>query len=141
MIYLNNIIDTKLNNKQIPSYFSQHSRHSFAMGWINYTHYGIKSWLWRRWGGSPKKLVKIGLPFRHDFSVQNKALGGDRTSENGRAHHNGIRSDLKLPFTYRRVILYMGGEGRCRILIRDCGCLVCGMCAWGNTWNDISDLW
>ena len=76
-----------------------------------------------------EKLVKIGLPIRHDFSVQNKALGGDRTSENGKAYQKGIRSDLKLPFTYRRVILYMGGEGRYRILIRDCGCLVCRMYA------------
>ena len=56
--------------------------------------------------------MKISIPIRHDFSVQNKALGRDRTSENGKAHQKGIRSDLKLPFTYRSIILYIGsGEG------------------------------
>jgi len=56
-----------------------------------------------------EKLVKIGLPIRHDFSVQSKALGGDRTSEKGKMHQKHIRSELGLTFIDRRVILCMGG--------------------------------
>lgn len=56
-----------------------------------------------------EKLVKIGLPIRVDFSVQSKALGGDRTSEQGKLHQKQIRTELNLPFIDRRVILCMGG--------------------------------
>jgi len=54
------------------------------------------------------KLVQIGLPIRHQFSVQAKILG-DRTSEAGKAYQHKLRFDLDLPHVDRKTILVMGG--------------------------------
>lgn len=55
-----------------------------------------------------EKIVKIGLPIRHDFSVQAEKLG-NRHSDEGRAYQKKIREELKLPVVDRKTILVMGG--------------------------------
>ena len=55
-----------------------------------------------------EKLVKIGLPIRHDFAVQAEKLG-DRRSPQGRAYQKVVRQELDLPHTDRATILVMGG--------------------------------
>lgn len=55
-----------------------------------------------------EKLVKIGLPIRHDFAVQAEKLG-DRRSPAGKAYQKVVRQELDLPHTDRATILVMGG--------------------------------
>lgn len=55
-----------------------------------------------------EKLVKIGLPIRHDFALQAEQLG-DRMSEAGAAYQRTVREALELPHTDRKTILLMGG--------------------------------
>ena len=55
-----------------------------------------------------EKLVKIGLPIRHDFAMQAEKLG-DRRSPEGRAYQTLVRQELELPYTDRATILVMGG--------------------------------
>lgn len=55
-----------------------------------------------------EKIVKIGLPIRHQFSVQSDLLG-DRMSDNGIEYQKKIRKSLDLPFVDRKTILLIGG--------------------------------
>jgi len=55
-----------------------------------------------------EKLVQIGLPIRHQFSIQATLLG-DRMSEDGKSYQEKVRRDLNLPFLNRRTVLLMGG--------------------------------
>jgi UDP-N-acetylglucosamine:LPS N-acetylglucosamine transferase len=55
-----------------------------------------------------EKLVMMGLPIRHDFSVQAEKLG-DRTSPDGKAYQASVRAELGLPHTDRATLLVMGG--------------------------------
>eukprot|EP00543_Licmophora_paradoxa_P004648 CAMPEP_0202450758 /NCGR_PEP_ID=MMETSP1360-20130828/9320_1 /ASSEMBLY_ACC=CAM_ASM_000848 /TAXON_ID=515479 /ORGANISM="Licmophora paradoxa, Strain CCMP2313" /LENGTH=614 /DNA_ID=CAMNT_0049069141 /DNA_START=26 /DNA_END=1870 /DNA_ORIENTATION=+ len=55
-----------------------------------------------------EKLIKIGLPIRHDFAIQAEKLG-QRTSEEGKAYQITVRKQLNLPHSDRRTILLMGG--------------------------------
>lgn len=55
-----------------------------------------------------EKIIKIGLPIRHDFAIQAEKLG-DRLSNEGKAYQQKVREDLQLPHTNRRTILLMGG--------------------------------
>lgn len=55
-----------------------------------------------------EKLVKIGLPIRHDFALQAEALG-DRRSPKGLAYQKAVRESLGLPHTEFSTILVMGG--------------------------------
>ena len=42
-----------------------------------------------------EKLVKIGLPIRHDFALEAERLG-DRWSPEGQAYQRGVRQALEL---------------------------------------------
>jgi len=53
-------------------------------------------------------LVLVGLPIRHDFSVQSEMLG-DRFSSEGKDYERKVREELDLPYTDRHTILVMGG--------------------------------
>ena len=55
-----------------------------------------------------EKLVKIGLPIRHDFALEAERLG-DRWSSDGQAYQRGVRQELELPHADRATILVMGG--------------------------------
>jgi len=54
------------------------------------------------------KLVKIGLPIRHDFAIQAEKLG-DRVSTEGKQYQQTIRRSLELPYFDRPTLLLMGG--------------------------------
>jgi len=54
------------------------------------------------------KLVLVGLPIRHDFAVESKALG-DRLGEEGKIYQCQVREKLGLPATDRKTLLVMGG--------------------------------
>lgn len=54
------------------------------------------------------KLILVGLPIRHDFSVQAANLG-DRFSDSGMAYQRQVRTQLKLPAMDRKTLLIMGG--------------------------------
>ena len=55
-----------------------------------------------------EKIVLVGLPIRHDFSVQAEKLG-DRMSPEGKEYQRQVRADLGFPVTDRKTILVMGG--------------------------------
>ena len=55
-----------------------------------------------------EKIVLVGLPIRHDFSVQAEKLG-DRMSPEGKAYQQKVRQDLEMAVTDRKTILVMGG--------------------------------
>jgi UDP-N-acetylglucosamine:LPS N-acetylglucosamine transferase len=55
-----------------------------------------------------EKLVLVGLPIRHDFSIQAEKFG-DRMSPEGKMYQRQVRRDLKLPFVDRKTLLLMGG--------------------------------
>eukprot|EP00548_Thalassiothrix_antarctica_P009030 CAMPEP_0194155750 /NCGR_PEP_ID=MMETSP0152-20130528/65746_1 /TAXON_ID=1049557 /ORGANISM="Thalassiothrix antarctica, Strain L6-D1" /LENGTH=560 /DNA_ID=CAMNT_0038862875 /DNA_START=113 /DNA_END=1795 /DNA_ORIENTATION=- len=55
-----------------------------------------------------EKLVKIGLPIRHDFAIQAEKLG-DRISIEGKLYQETIRKSLDLPYFDRPTLLVMGG--------------------------------
>lgn len=57
-----------------------------------------------------EKLVKVGLPIRHDFAVQAEKLG-DRTSKEGRTYQRSIRKQLELPPDRHTLLVMGGGEG------------------------------
>jgi UDP-N-acetylglucosamine:LPS N-acetylglucosamine transferase len=59
------------------------------------------------------KLVKIGLPIRHDFAEQSEKLG-DRMSPEGKAYQRQVRKELGLPLVegdYKTILVMGGGEG------------------------------
>jgi len=56
------------------------------------------------------KLVQVGLPIRHEFSLQAEALG-DRMSSSGRTYQRTIREHLGLPHDGKIVLVMGGGEG------------------------------
>lgn len=56
------------------------------------------------------KLEMIGLPIRHDFSVQAGALG-DRMSEEGKQYQKGIREKLGVDPDAKTLLVMGGGEG------------------------------
>jgi UDP-N-acetylglucosamine:LPS N-acetylglucosamine transferase len=55
-----------------------------------------------------EKLVLVGLPIRHDFSIQAEKLG-DRMSSEGMAYQLQVRKELELPAVDRKTLLVMGG--------------------------------
>mmetsp|Transcript_28943 Transcript_28943/g.43715 ORF Transcript_28943/g.43715 Transcript_28943/m.43715 type:complete len:573 (+) Transcript_28943:150-1868(+) len=55
-----------------------------------------------------EKLVKIGLPIRHDFALQAENLG-DRISSEGKEYQKSIRQSLGLTHLDRPTLLVMGG--------------------------------
>jgi UDP-N-acetylglucosamine:LPS N-acetylglucosamine transferase len=55
-----------------------------------------------------EKLELVGLPIRHDFSLQAEKMG-DRMSPEGIEYQQKVRSDLGLPFVDRKTVLIMGG--------------------------------
>ncbi|CAB9522397.1 Monogalactosyldiacylglycerol synthase 2, chloroplastic [Seminavis robusta] len=60
-----------------------------------------------------EKLVKIGLPIRHDFAEQSEKLG-DRMSTEGKAYQRSIQKELELPLTegdFKTILVMGGGEG------------------------------
>lgn len=69
----------------------------------------IKQIAQKRGGVPDEKIAMIGLPIRHDFAIQAKAMGGDRTTEIGIAHRTMVRSSLGIDDPGRRMILVMGG--------------------------------
>lgn len=61
-----------------------------------------------------EKLIKIGLPIRHDFAEQSERLG-DRMSPEGKAYQRGIQKELGLPLTegdFKTILVMGGGEVR-----------------------------
>lgn len=59
------------------------------------------------------KLVKIGLPIRHDFAEQAEKLG-DRLSPEGKTYQQTVRKDLELPLSeggIKTILVMGGGEG------------------------------
>lgn len=56
------------------------------------------------------KLVRTGLPIRHDFAVQAEQLG-DRQSPEGIAYQAKLRKQLNLPPNKPTILLMGGGEG------------------------------
>lgn len=54
------------------------------------------------------KLILLGLPIRHDFSVESDQMG-DRMSPQGKAYQESVRAKLNLPATDRKTLLVMGG--------------------------------
>mmetsp|Transcript_1258 Transcript_1258/g.1915 ORF Transcript_1258/g.1915 Transcript_1258/m.1915 type:complete len:571 (+) Transcript_1258:129-1841(+) len=55
-----------------------------------------------------EKLMKIGLPIRHDFALQAEKMG-DRISIEGKEYQRSIRKSLDLPHLDRPTLLVMGG--------------------------------
>eukprot|EP00539_Tryblionella_compressa_P014921 CAMPEP_0178853776 /NCGR_PEP_ID=MMETSP0746-20121128/22437_1 /TAXON_ID=913974 /ORGANISM="Nitzschia punctata, Strain CCMP561" /LENGTH=679 /DNA_ID=CAMNT_0020519633 /DNA_START=139 /DNA_END=2179 /DNA_ORIENTATION=+ len=55
-----------------------------------------------------EKLVLVGLPIRHDFSVESEKLG-DRMSKEGKEYQRQVRTKLGLPAVDRKTLLVMGG--------------------------------
>ena len=62
-----------------------------------------------------EKIVKIGLPIRHDFPLQAEKLG-DRSTEEGRAYQRSVRESLDLSHADRKTVLAMGGGEGCGAL-------------------------
>ncbi len=56
------------------------------------------------------KLVQLGLPIRHEFSVHAEALG-DRMSTGGRLYQRTIKEKLGLPLDRKTILVMGGGEG------------------------------
>jgi 1,2-diacylglycerol 3-beta-galactosyltransferase len=66
----------------------------------------------RRRGFIPKsKIVMSGLPIRQDFHEQATALGGDRTSPQGKAYRGKVRHALGIEPNSKAILLMGGGEG------------------------------
>ncbi len=66
----------------------------------------------RRRGFIPKsKIVMAGLPIRQDFHEQATALGGDRTSPQGKAYRGKVRQELGIDPNNKAILLMGGGEG------------------------------
>lgn len=65
----------------------------------------------RRGGTSHDDIVMTGLPIRHGFAEQAELLGGDRTSEAGKAYQKMVREQLNIPATKQCVLVMGGGEG------------------------------
>ena len=57
-----------------------------------------------------EKLVRLGLPIRHEFSAQAEALG-DRLSPTGRMYQSRIRESIDLRTDGKTVLVMGGGEG------------------------------
>jgi len=57
-----------------------------------------------------EKMIKLGLPIRHDFSIQARRMG-DRTSPEGQAYQKQIREEVNVPIDGKVVLLMGGGEG------------------------------
>lgn len=61
-----------------------------------------------------EKLVKIGLPIRHDFAEQAEKLG-DRMSSDGKNYQRSVQEELGLPLfegdDYKTILVMGGGEG------------------------------
>lgn len=55
-----------------------------------------------------EKLMKIGLPIRHDFALEAERMG-DRISSEGKEYQRSIRKSLNLPHLDRPTLLVMGG--------------------------------
>jgi UDP-N-acetylglucosamine:LPS N-acetylglucosamine transferase len=55
-----------------------------------------------------EKIVLLGLPIRHEFSVQAEKLG-DRMSPQGKEYQRKVRQELGLPALDRKTLLVMGG--------------------------------
>lgn len=56
------------------------------------------------------KIVQVGLPIRHDFSIEAKLLG-DRMSPEGKEYQAITRQKLNLPPSHKTVLVMGGGEG------------------------------
>ena len=59
----------------------------------------------------PEKIVQIGLPIRHDFSIQANLLG-DRHSQEGKSYQQSIRQQLPEfdeKNQHKKTVLVMGG--------------------------------
>jgi UDP-N-acetylglucosamine:LPS N-acetylglucosamine transferase len=54
------------------------------------------------------KLVRVGLPIRHDFAIQSSKLG-DRFSPEGKEYQRQVRAELNLPAVDKKTLLVMGG--------------------------------
>jgi 1,2-diacylglycerol 3-beta-galactosyltransferase len=66
----------------------------------------------RRRGFIPKsKIVMAGLPIRQDFHEHATALGGDRTSPQGKAYRGKVRNALGIEPNSKAILLMGGGEG------------------------------
>lgn len=60
-----------------------------------------------------EKIIKIGLPIRHDFAEQAEMLG-DRLSPLGRAYQQSVQKELGLPLfegNTKTILVMGGGEG------------------------------
>mmetsp|Transcript_53138 Transcript_53138/g.60209 ORF Transcript_53138/g.60209 Transcript_53138/m.60209 type:complete len:572 (-) Transcript_53138:309-2024(-) len=66
----------------------------------------------RRGGTAPEKIFSTGLPIRHGFAEQAKALGVDgRTSPQGKDYQQQIRQELKINTDKQCILVMGGGEG------------------------------
>mmetsp|Transcript_7862 Transcript_7862/g.9119 ORF Transcript_7862/g.9119 Transcript_7862/m.9119 type:complete len:580 (+) Transcript_7862:437-2176(+) len=66
----------------------------------------------RRGGTAPDKIFSTGLPIRHGFAEQAKALGKDgRTSPQGKEYQQQIRQELKIDTDKQCILVMGGGEG------------------------------
>lgn len=57
-----------------------------------------------------EKLIKVGLPIRHEFALQADALG-DRMSVKGELYQKTVRQSLGLNTEVKTVLVMGGGEG------------------------------
>lgn len=57
-----------------------------------------------------EKLVQVGLPIRHDFSLHANLLG-DRMSAEGKQYQATVRKSLHISTTNKTVLVMGGGEG------------------------------
>jgi 1,2-diacylglycerol 3-beta-galactosyltransferase len=68
----------------------------------------------KRRGKVPEeKIIKIGLPIRHDFAEQSEKLG-DRMSPSGKEYQRSVQKELELPYTegdFKTILVMGGGEG------------------------------
>mmetsp|Transcript_623 Transcript_623/g.693 ORF Transcript_623/g.693 Transcript_623/m.693 type:complete len:532 (-) Transcript_623:356-1951(-) len=66
----------------------------------------------RRGGTAPEKIFSTGLPIRHGFAEQAKALGTEgRTSPQGKDYQRTIRKELKINTEKQCILVMGGGEG------------------------------
>lgn len=65
----------------------------------------------RRGRIADSKIVMAGLPIRQDFDVQATALGGDRTSPQGKVYRGKVRHQLGIDPNSKAILLMGGGEG------------------------------
>jgi len=66
----------------------------------------------RRGGTAPEKIFSTGLPIRHGFAEQAKALGTEgRTSPQGKEYQQQVRNELNINTDKQCILVMGGGEG------------------------------